>query len=533
MSLDPSRATRHRMALRRPNGVDLFVAAIAVLVVAGLVVAVLLPADSDGEASEGGDGEGVASTLDRSQASVARSARGRLDAVGYAAPITPSGRVVEVSLVAARSTASIVDGTETEVWAYNGTVPGPEIRVELGDTVRVELRNELPQPTSIHWHGIRVPNAMDGVPGLNQDPIPPGGSFVYEFTPPDAGTYWYHSHQRGNEQLERGLYGAIVVEDPSDPPYSQDLVWLIDDWLIDTNDGRLDPDFDSMVDVHHSGRWGNVRGINGMTNDSVQVAPGERIRVRMVNASTARIVRPSFGDRALDALVVAVDGLPADRPLPFDGFDLAPGNRVDVDLTVPVNASGPIVLTDGFEGIEPYPLVALEVAGEPVETPQFDPPSAPVPDWSSAFDWAPDEIIEITLVSDGMMMGGAMGARSEPETLAGDEGERFRWALNGRSWPDPAVHQAAIDRPDKVRFVNDSGAFHPMHLHGQFFQVVARNGMPVREGLFRDTVLLDPQDTVDVVVMPLDAGSWALHCHIQLHGEYGMMMRYDVLSSPQ
>lgn len=528
MSSESSRASRRLLAPRRPNATDVFVTAIAVLVIGGVVVAALL---RTGSAETGREGDEVSNEVSNAAAlvEVDRSQRGQLEPVAYGASVAPSGQVVELSLVAAPSTVSIVEGIETEVWAYNGTVPGPEIRVELGDTVRVELRNELPHTTSIHWHGIRVPNAMDGVPGMNQDPILPGGTFVYEFTPPDAGTYWYHSHLRGNEQLERGLYGAIVVEDPTDPPYSQDLVWLIDDWLMET-DGRLDPNFDSMVDVHHSGRWGNVRGVNGSTSDSAQVAPGERIRVRMVNASTARIVRPDFEGGTLDAFVIAVDGLPVERPLPLDGFDLAPGNRIDVDVTVAVDASGPIMLSDGFDDVEPHPLIALDVVGEPVETPRFDPPSARLPDWSPAFDWAPDETIEISLVSDDMMAGGAMEAPAEPGTLAGDEGEQFRWALNGRSWPDGAVHQAELGRPDKLRFVNDSGALHPMHLHGQFFQVVARNGEPVREGFFRDTVLLDPQDTVDVVVMPLDAGSWALHCHIQLHGEYGMMMRYDVTS---
>ena len=124
--------------------------------------------------------------------------------------------MINVDLTAAETTVALVDGIETEVWAYNGTVPGPALRVDLGDTIRVNVRNDLDAATTIHWHGIRVPNDMDGVPDVNQPRIEPGATFVYEFTPPDAGTYWYHSHTDGSQQLERGLYGSIVVNDPGD-----------------------------------------------------------------------------------------------------------------------------------------------------------------------------------------------------------------------------------------------------------------------------------------------------------------------------
>ncbi len=430
----------------------------------------------------------------------------------------PSGVVHELNLTAAPTTTQLV-GTataSTDVWSFNGTVPGPEIRIGLGDRVRVHLQNDLEVATSIHWHGIRVPNAMDGVPDINQEAIPPGGSFTYEFTPPDAGTYWYHSHKRGNEQLERGLYGSFVVEDAEPDPYSQDLVLLVDDWLLDAQ-GQLDPEFDSSDDIHHNGRWGSEVTVNGRSGGVVSARPGERLRLRMVNASNARIYQLRFGD--LQAVAVAVDGLYAQAPLDPEGFELAPGNRVDLDVTIPVDASGPYVIGDRFTGIDPLPLITIDVNGDSVEPPTFDPPTGDVPDWRAATDWDPTTTFDLALVTEDLI---------EATGLAGDAVGTFRWTINDRSWPEPATHRAAAGRVEKLRFFNDSGAFHPMHLHGQFFQVVARNGDPVREGHFRDVVLLGAGDTVDIVVVPVDRGTWALHCHIQLHAEYGMMTLYEV-----
>ncbi|HHH31414.1 MAG TPA: hypothetical protein ENK57_24125, partial [Polyangiaceae bacterium] len=119
--------------------------------------------------------------------------------------------VVRYELTAAPTDVPQLDGQALAVWAYNGQVPGPVLRVRLGQEIEVQLHNGLPQPTSIHWHGVRVPNAMDGVPGVTQDPVPPGGDFTYRFTPKDAGTFWFHPHIRTSEQVERGLYGVLVV----------------------------------------------------------------------------------------------------------------------------------------------------------------------------------------------------------------------------------------------------------------------------------------------------------------------------------
>lgn len=187
---------------------------------------------------------------------------------------TPAVR--EYALVAAPSSASIV-GTavpqQTRVWAYRGSVPGPELRVRQGDRLRVRVENLLPEETTVHWHGVRVPNAMDGVPHLTQPPIAPGSTFVYEFDCPDAGTYWYHPHTRSFEQVERGLAGALIVEEPQPIAVDRDLVWVLDDWRL-TPGAQISEDFGNMMDISHAGRLGNTVTINGQRRQCADLRLG-------------------------------------------------------------------------------------------------------------------------------------------------------------------------------------------------------------------------------------------------------------------
>ena len=452
---------------------------------------------------------------------VGRDANTALASPGYIEPVAPTGKVHEYRLVAAPTPQSLSEGTETNLWTYNGATPGPEIRITHGDTVRVTLENNLDESTSIHWHGIRVPHAMDGVPNLTQAAVEPGETFVYEFTPPDAGTYWYHSHQRGSEQLARGLYGALVIEDPSEPAYPIDAVWLVDDWRVDES-GTLDPDFDSLDDAHHSGRWGELFTTNGSTQTRLEAAPGQRIRLRIVNTANARAIRPDFG--GLSPVVIAMDGLPVDENFAAADIILAPGNRMDVDITIPVDAQQDFVIGDHLTGSEPTEFGRIAVVGEPVETPDFSPPVSEIPDWSSATASDPEHTITISFYSE------FAEATSEQQNamLDNEEFGDFNWLLNGNSWPDVETINATQGELQKIRIVNESGQMHPMHLHGQFFQLVSRNDEPVAEGHYRDTVLISAFETIEIVVAPYDLGTWLLHCHIQLHAEYGMAMLYDV-----
>ncbi|NPC87238.1 multicopper oxidase domain-containing protein, partial [Pyxidicoccus fallax] len=248
-----------------------------------------------------------------------------------------TGRVHDFVLEAAPTTLPLLDGRGLEVWAYNGQVPGPTLRATVGDTVRVRLTNRLPQPTTIHWHGIRLPNGMDGVPGVTQPPIEPGASFTYEFQVKDAGTFWFHPHLRGSEQVERGLFGLLIVEEPSPPAHSRELVWVLDDWRLDER-GQIDPRFNTRGDLAHDGRWGQVLTVNGAFQPTVRVRPGERLRLRLVNVANGRVFSPAL--RGVDAQLIAFDALVTDRPLPAEGLTLAPGNRADLLLTVPPQLRG-------------------------------------------------------------------------------------------------------------------------------------------------------------------------------------------------
>ena len=220
--------------------------------------------------------------------------------------------------------------SDTAVWAYEGTVPGPEIRVSQGDRVRIVVSNQFAEETTVHWHGIRVPNGMDGVPGLTQPPIRRGESFVYEFTPPDAGTFWYHPHADTLQHLGRGLAGGLIVEEREPIAVDRDLLWFIEDWRLDDG-GHIAPGFGNRMEAGMSGRVGNVVSINGRVPKPVSVRAGERVRLRIVNAALARIVGLRFeGHRPV---VVAYDGQPCE-PVTLESGRLVLGPAMRADLII-------------------------------------------------------------------------------------------------------------------------------------------------------------------------------------------------------
>jgi FtsP/CotA-like multicopper oxidase with cupredoxin domain len=418
-----------------------------------------------------------------------------------------SGEVIDVDIVAAPTRVDLVSGGDTGVWAHNGSVPGPELRITLGDALRVTFRNDLSEPTTIHWHGVRVDNAMDGVPGATQAQVEPGQTFVYEITPPDAGTFWYHSHLNTSEQIERGLHGTLVVEEPTPHPWSQDPVWVVDDWLLDQQTVEIDPDFVTDRDIEHNGREGNLVTVNGSVPYVFEARPGERVRLRLVNTSNGRVYRPSLD--GLEAIVIAVDGLMVRDPFALDGFELAPGNRVDLDVTMPSDEGSHEVASD-FDD-EVFHIATIEVAGELVDTPEFARPLNPaLPSWFGAEDAEVDREYVMTIRGPG----------TRPE-----------WASSEHSFPDVDPFEMIVGSFTKIRFANRSQMFHPMHIHGVFFKVISINGRPVDEGFYRDTVLVKPGDEVDVGLVPADLGAWALLCHILEHADAGMLTLVDVVDS--
>lgn len=459
----------------------------------------------------------------------------------------PTGKVHELELVASPTTVPMLDGRALNVWAYNGQVPGPMIRVRVGDTLRVNFKNELPQPTTVHWHGIRLPNGMDGVPGVTQPAIPPGGSFVYEFTARDPGTFWYHPHVRGSEQLGRGLYGVLIVEEAQPAP-EREILWVLDDFRLDDT-GQIDQRFITRGDLAHDGRWGNAITVNGRLAPQFDLAPGERVRLRILNAANGRVFRPDFS--AFDAEVIAFDGLSTARPLSTEGLVLAPGNRVDLDLVAPTEAGQPIQVVDRFT--RRVNLLATMRVGPAVEVANArslaDSESVSSAETEGK---AATERVAATQPIPNSPLGandrataakGFVPTWKGAETLPVDLEFRLnasrggpygiQWMINEQvmihdddspmsEWHEPPYNMKR-GRWTKMRFTNESARLHPMHLHGQFFKVVARNGLPVDEEHWRDTVLVGPRETVDVGLVPTEPGNWMLHCHIMEHQDAGMM----------
>ncbi len=222
------------------------------------------------------------------------------------------------------------EGPPTATLAYNGTMPGPVLRFRQGEPVRIIVGNGLDQDTTVHWHGIRLPNAMDGVPGLTQPPIRPGETFIYEFTPPDAGTFWYHPHANSLQQIGRGLAGGLIVEERKPAAVDRDLLWMLQDWRL-TGDGEIAAGFGSMMDASMSGRVGNTITINGARPRDLTVRAGERVRLRFANAALARILALRIVDHR--PIVIAVDGQPCVPHEPEAGrLVLGPAMRIDVVL---------------------------------------------------------------------------------------------------------------------------------------------------------------------------------------------------------
>jgi FtsP/CotA-like multicopper oxidase with cupredoxin domain len=428
----------------------------------------------------------------------------------YAKDAPESTGVKSWSIVASPAEVEVFNGHKLAVWSYNEQIPGPTLRVRLGETVRVEFTNKLPQPSTIHWHGVRVPNKMDGVPGVTQPPVQPGETFLYEFTPKDAGTFWFHPHVRSHEQVERGLYGVLIVDDVEPPPYSQDVLWVLDDWLI-TQEGVIDPNWVTRRDLAHDGRWGNVVTVNGRTDTVLTVKAGERIRLRLLNTANGRVFIPDLS--ALDAQVIAVDGMFAARPFPPERFEIAPGNRVDLDIRIRPEQAGQTLDIRNLYTRRPHLLASIQVLDEVVKTPEFpSQATASIPDWHQAMAVQPH--LKYLL---NARRGGEYG---------------LQWTMNDEAYPDVTNGVLTSDQWAKIRFSNVSARLHPMHIHGLFFKLLSRDGKPVDEPFWRDTVLVHGREMVEIGTVPMDEGLWMLHCHILEHAAAGMMTIVEVKAKP-
>jgi hypothetical protein len=319
---------------------------------------------------------------------------------------------------------------DTDVWAYDGLLPGPEIRVRQGERLRVRVENGLAEETTVHWHGIRVPNAMDGVPHLTQKPIAPGETFVYEFDCPDAGTYWYHPHQRSFEQVGRGLAGALIVEEVTPPAVDRDVTWVLGDWRL-MNDASISGDFGHMRDISHNGRIGNTVTVNGRVRENFAVRAGERIRLRLINAANARIFGLEFS--GLEPMVVAIDGQPVEPHAPESGrVVLGPATRIDLILDIAGRPGDRYAVIDSFYSVQRYRLLDLAVSNDDPLPARAEKPLARLPSNPLAEPDIRNAELHEVMLSGGMMGGmhSAMmnGRQTDIRTLMHDG---LIWAING------------------------------------------------------------------------------------------------------
>ncbi len=431
------------------------------------------------------------------------------------------------TLEAKAGTLALQARGEVAIWGYGGTSPGPLIKLSQGDVLQAALVNSLDEATTLHWHGIRVPNGMDGVPFLTQAPVAPGQGFSYAFSCADAGTYWYHPHANSAGQVGRGLCGAIVVEEDKPIAVDRDLVWVLADWRFD-QDGRLVEDFGALHDASHAGRLGNVSSLNGRQSPQIDVRPGERLRLRLVNAAGARIFAPDF--EGLEPWWVALDGQPIEprRPGP-SGLLICPGTRADLIVDIPAAGEALFRVRDTTYRNAEFILATLRSRGRPLRGTVLPPPRKLPDNPIGRPDLARAEVRNVTF--EGGAMGGLATAHLDGEKLNLREmaARGVVWATNGRS-SSSLQSLAAQDRLFEIdlgksyvfRLRNRTAFPHPIHLHGHTFRILARQGKRLSEEIWRDTALVFPDEEVDIAFLADNPGDWLLHCHILGHAAAGM-----------
>lgn len=451
-----------------------------------------------------------------------------------------SGAVRDV-MIRAEPTTVDLGGVQVQTWTYGGRLPGQEIRLMRGDVLRAEITNALPAPTTIHWHGIALRNDMDGSPALTQPEIAAGAGYRYEFTAPDPGTYWFHPHV--GLQLDRGLYAPLIVEDPADgADYDTEAVVVLDDWLDGIN-GR-DPDA-QMQQLRAQGMSGmgammnmgggmmsgmNMGGMSMPTNPNAPLGadagdvkdypyylinghigtdpvtftgrPGQRMRLRIINAAADTAFRVAIGDHKLR--ITHTDGYPV-HPVTTASLLIGMGERYDAVI-------------DLADGVFPLVAAAEGKAGQAfalIRTDGGTPPPAAV---------RPTELTTPPLTADKLTATDAARlSMTKPahrlDLTLGADARDYVWTINGRVYDQRAPLDVVQGQRIRLRFTNQTVMFHPMHLHGHTAQLVT----PAGAGPRKDTVIVPAMQTVEADLDTANPGQWMLHCHNAYHQDAGMM----------
>jgi len=430
---------------------------------------------------------------------------------GYWLKRVDGGVTHDYELTAAPLSLELVKSHKTPAWGYGGSAPGMELRSRQGDWLRVRFINRLDEPTTVHWHGIRLPLSMDGVPYVSQLPVLPGEHFDYVFKTEDAGSFWYHPHVGSSHQLGRGLVGPLVVEEREPSGFRHERSLCLKTWHIDKQ-GQFTP-FMLPREAAREGTRGRLTTINGKPIPHLELPAGQVIRLRLFNLDNTITYRLNLPEGK--ARIYAIDGHPIE-PVSLDkDYWLGPGMRLDLALKVP-NAGETLLLRNG-----PLRLATLHSVASSEAPGDFPPrlPANPVaePDLARAqtlkfrFEWA-------ATLDDG----------------AGSGAPQY-WQINGKAWD--INDTSCAERP--IATLKQGGHYifelrnlvqyqHPIHLHGMVFKVLDSNRKSITP-YFTDTYLLGKQETARIALVADNPGVWMFHCHVIDHMETGLMAAIAVV----
>ena len=453
-----------------------------------------------------------------------------------------------------------IGGKTLVMYGFNGQHPGPLIEVPRGATIVVQFHNGIEQPSAVHWHGVRLDNRFDGAPGVTQEPVPAGGTFTYVVRFPDAGIYWYHPHVREDIQQDLGLYGNILVRaasGASPAPVNREQVLMLDDLLL--GEAGLAP-FGAESPTHAlMGRFGNRMLVNGEPRYDLDVRRGEVVRFYLTNASNARLFNVSFAGARMK--VVASDLGKFEREAWVSSVVLAPAERYVID--VEFARAGRVLFVNRVQALDHmFGTFSPEVdtlgvirVGEVPATPRYaaefsvlrrNPEvNAEIDPLRSMFESPPAHSLVLSMRTRGLpaavsnMLMGINAALEWNDGMA-----MMNWVATGKEveWvlrdPDTGKENMAIDwrfrvgQVVKIRVFNDPSSSHamghPLHLHGQRFLVVSRDGVPATNLVWKDTAIIPAGETVDLLVDMANPGRWMIHCHIAEHLGAGMMGVFTV-----
>ena len=400
---------------------------------------------------------------------------------------------------------------KTELWSYGSQGLSPQLRFRQGEALDITVQNSLKEDITVHWHGLRVPNQMDGVPNVTQKAIAQGESFNYNFGLEDAGTYWYHAHGSSPEQVGRGLAGALIVEEKTPLDVDTDKALLIQDWRLN-NKAQLVNDFNNRHDSSHAGHLGNVVTINGQILPQLAFEANTRVRLRLINASTARIYVFNLPE-PLKAWVVAKDGQPI-QPETYKTTPLGPGMRMDIVFDMPESGTFDVEDT-GYSNYIAFQLKSLPSnrSKRPYAPEAIQANPIPSPNIFNA------DVLDMKL-QGGAMSGMSMMARNNI------------WHLNIDNTAKSADGLATVTLEQNKSYIlnikNDTAFFHPMHFHGHTFKVITKSNSSLANPYYTDTLLIAPREELGLVFTTNNVGDWLFHCHTLGHQHNGMKLLFRI-----